>query len=734
MSRPASDSDARAASAAALAATLIITLQLAGKATRDALFLSSFGVAALPAIVIAAAALSGILAILIAGVMARTQPARLVPRLYALSAVLVLAEWALVGSARRAAAVLVYLHFTAIGAILVSGFWAIINERFDPSTARRTIGRITAGGSIGGLLGGLLPERVGSVLSLNAMLPVLAVLHLLASVLVMRMGHGAPRQLSAGEGAETEPLMSGGRVLRGSAYLMGIALLVTLTSSAEGVLDYVFKARASAATTSGEQLLRFFAAFYTATALIGIFIQVTALRPLLGKLGVARSASLLPAGVSLGAVGALLAPGVLAIALARGAEVVLRSSVFRGAYELLFTPVAPLEKRATKLLLDVGAARVGDILGAGLILGALALNSGGAGRLLLGLVVLLSALALAVARRLHLGYVEALEGSIHRQAGPLPDQTEDDAAAWLQTVGGFDLSGIRSRLALSTATQYPAEPPVRRPAPAVIETPLDQAIHHGSAEEVNQALAGSTPAAGQVDSVIELLAWDAVAPAAITALRRAASSQTDLLVRRLLDPDEDFAIRRRLVNVLAGAPSARAFDGLLQALNDRRFEVRYRAGRALSRMAGEIRNASVDRAYVLGVVEKEIGVERGVWESRQLIDSAEEERSPMEVEVLRDRVSRSLEHLFTLLSLILPRETLRLAFHALHTDDSYLRGTALEYLETVLPASLWNKLMPLLQRGDESASPPRDSGRALEDLLASRESISLALAEARRRQ
>ena len=91
-------------------------------------------------------------------------------------------------------------------------------------------------------------------------------------------------------------------MLRGSTYLLGIALLVTLTSSAEGVLDYVFKARASAATTSGEQLLRFFAAFYTATALIGIFIQVTALRPLLGRLGVARSASLLPAGVSLGAV------------------------------------------------------------------------------------------------------------------------------------------------------------------------------------------------------------------------------------------------------------------------------------------------------------------------------------------------------------------------------------------------------------------------------------------------
>jgi hypothetical protein len=102
--------------------------------------------------------------------------------------------------------------------------------------------------------------------------------------------------------------------------------------------------------------------------------------------------------------------------------------------------------------------------------------------------------------------------------------------------------------------------------------------------------------------------------------------------------------------------------------------------------------------------------------------------------VLQDRVNRSLEHLFTLLSLILPRETLRLAFHALHTDDAYLRGTALEYLETVLPGSVWSKLAPLLERGDEAASRARGSAEALEDLLASRESISLALAAARRQR
>jgi HEAT repeat protein len=735
MSRPGSGSDARAASAAALAATVIIALQLAGKATRDALFLSTFGVAALPAIVIASAVISGVLAVLLARVMARTQPGRLVPRLYALSAALLLAEWALVNTARAATAILVYLHITALGAILVSGFWAMVNERFDPRTARQTISRITAGGSIGGLVGGLLPERVGAALPLSAMLPVLALLQLIASVLVIGVEQGAPpAPATAHAGADNQPITNAGRIIWRSSYLLGLAFLVTLTSSAEGVLDYVFKARAAAAAASGEQLLRFFAAFYTVTALIGILIQVTALRPLMGRLGIARSAALLPGGVSIGAIGALLVPGLLPVVLARGIEVVLRSSLFRAAYELFFTPVAPAEKRATKLVLDVGAARVGDILGGALIIGALALTTGGAGRLLLSMAVLLSALALGIARRLHLGYIAALEGSIRRQAGALPDPTQDDAAAWLQTVGGFDLSGIRSRLAISTGAPYAAEPPPRPAEPTLVGTPLEQAVQRGQAEEVIHILAQAPPSMGQVDSIIELLAWDAVAPAAIASLRRVVSSNTDLLLKRLLDPDEDFAIRRRLINVLAASRSPQVFEGLLQALDDRRFEVRYRAGRALSRMAVDMPDVRVDRERILSVVLREMGVERGVWEGRQLIDLTDEDTSPMEIEVLRDRVSRSLEHLFTLLSLVLPRETLRLAFHALHTDDSYLRGTALEYLETVLPESVWSRLLPLLEQGDESLPRIRGSAEALQDLLASRESISLALARVRGRK
>jgi hypothetical protein len=409
--------------------------------------------------------------------------------------------------------------------------------------------------------------------------------------------------------------------------------------------------------------------------------------------------------------------------------VVIRSSLFRAAYELLFTPVAPREKRATKLLLDVGAARVGDIAGSTLILIALALTGVTAPRWLLIVTFALSAGALIVSRRLHLGYVGALEGSLQRRAGPLPDPIQDDAAALLQTVGAFDLSGIRHRVPFPAS----AAPEARRQTPvASVPTTLTRAIQQGNAEEVRRLLGEHPVDTDHAETAIELLAWDAVAPAAILSLAGVAASRLDLLLKHLLDPEEDFAIRRRLVNVLAPCRTVQAFEGLLQALGDRRFEVRYRAGGALSRMAPEIAGLQVDRERVLSVVQREIAVGRGVWESRQLIDVADEDASPMEAELLRDRASRSLEHLFTLLSLILPRDTLRLAFHGLYTDDAYLRGTALEYLETVLPEPIWAQLWPLLEGGDTRPRTGRTPDQALKELLASRESIGLAVAENRR--
>ena len=124
-----------------------------------------------------------------------------------------------------------------------------------------------------------------------------------------------------------------------------------------------------------------------------------------------------------------------------------------------------------------------------------------------------------------------------------------------------------------------------------------------------------------------------------------------------------------------------------------------------------------------------------MWQSHRLLDSVDdpEQRSFVD-EFLKDRAGQSLAHAFTLLALVLPTAPLQIAYRGLHTDDPKLRGTALEYLEGVLPQDIYQRLGPFLGRDQQPAARdvrPRDE--ILADLLRSNESIMLNLEELRRR-
>jgi len=86
--------------------------------------------------------------------------------------------------------------------------------------------------------------------------------------------------------------------------------------------------------------------------------------------------------------------------------------------------------------------------------------------------------------------------------------------------------------------------------------------------------------------------------------------------------------------------------------------------------------------------------------------------------LVQDRVDRSLEHVFNLLALQLDRDSLEIAFRALHSGDEKHRGTALEYLETVLPDEIRDAVWPYL--GEEHPMrPTRKASEILADLQCS---------------
>jgi len=232
--------------------------------------------------------------------------------------------------------------------------------------------------------------------------------------------------------------------------------------------------------------------------------------------------------------------------------------------------------------------------------------------------------------------------------------------------------------------------------------------------------------------VISLLAWDEVTGWASRALAKAAPGITGQLVDRLLDPNEDFAIRRRIPRVLATCTTGRAYDGLMAALADKRFEVRYQSGRALARIHEQVPSLPVDSAAVYAAALKETRVDRSLWEVQQIIDEPEEGgASELAGGTPGVHANRRLEHVFTILSLVIPRAPLRIAYRGLLTHDAVLRGTSLEYLESVLPREIWESLRPFLDDTRPQATGGRPREEALENLMRSSQSIELNLQELR---
>ncbi len=206
---------------------------------------------------------------------------------------MLLVEWLLLPWAPRAAAILVYLQVSGVGPLLGSGFWLIATERFDPHTAKKRFGQIAGAGTLGGLAGGFVSERVGILFGVAAMLPVLAAASLYCAWVVRRLAVSYARADAPRRRLTSRPTWPPSRRGPACAYCMTRPTCGTSPGSCcsarcgAALLDYLFKAQAVAAFGRGEGLIRFFAGYYAATSLITFALQTSSARFSLEKLGLA---------------------------------------------------------------------------------------------------------------------------------------------------------------------------------------------------------------------------------------------------------------------------------------------------------------------------------------------------------------------------------------------------------------------------------------------------------------
>jgi ATP:ADP antiporter, AAA family len=706
---------------------------IAGKATRDALYLANLDVTTLPAMVIATAAFSILLVMASSRGLRTVSPATFVPVAFAVSAALLLGSWALTYLAPKLAAQLVYLQISGLGPMLGSSFWLIATERFDPHTARHHFSRIAAVGTLSGLAAALLAERVAALYGVELMLPILAGLNLLGAIQTRRLAvitdandhaaaiHAAPELVAASP-------RSGLHVLASTPYLRNLAALVLLGTVAATFADYIFKVRAVETLGRGDDLLRFFAIYYAGVSLLAFVIQTTSSALSLEKLGLAVTASTPSLALVVGGLGGLVFTGLEGVMVARAGESTFRSSLFRTGYEIFYTPIPADEKRAAKSIIDVGFDRLGDAVGGGLIRLLILLPASRQYYAIMLAAIGCSLVAVWVARRLSAGYIHTLERSLLNRAVELDLGDVEDITT--RTVMMKTLAvPFTAGLTLDRTTTTTLGPPVSDP-----EVQEILALKSRNREKILQVLRQDEGLPGPlIPHVIPLLAWDPVAEDAVRALRKVAEERVGELVDALLDPNQPFAVRRRLARAFSVCVSQRAVDGLLLGLEDLRFEVRFQCGRSLAAIVEKNPRIRIDRERVFDVVRRELAVSRPVWQSHRLLDTVDPEDRSFVDEFLKDRAGQSVAHVFTLLTLVLPTAPLQIAYRGLHTNDPKLRGTALEYLEGVLPQDINQRLAPFLGTDTHAPHDARPREEILAELLRSNESIMLNLEELRRR-
>ena len=177
-----------------------------------------------------------------------------------------------------------------------------------------------------------------------------------------------------------------------------------------------------------------------------------------------------------------------------------------------------------------------------------------------------------------------------------------------------------------------------------------------------QALRGGVSEPALVPFLIPLLARNDVFLDVLRALRTLAPAVTGQLVDTLLDPTANPVVRRRVPRVLKACATQRAADGLRLGLEDPRFDLRTQCALALSAITRKNPALVVPREAVFAVVLEEL--ERG----RRGLDRAGRRRAHARTisrrgdsgsrSTPRASVDRGIDHVFTLLSLTLPREPL----------------------------------------------------------------------------
>lgn len=699
---------------AACAALMMIGHLQGGKTVRDALFLSYFDVTDLPKMMVATAVLSALAIVAFSRVLARYGPARLTPAFYIFSGIISFGEWAAMAFWPHIVTLILYLHVTVLDSLLISGYWSIINERYDPYSAKNVISRMAIFATLGGLLGAGAASVVAKIVDIRAVIAMLAFLHLFGGLALYQVTRG-----QADSNSQPAPPRGLLTIVKKNTLIQRMAILMVTLAATIALLDYLFKATLQV-SLSREELVTFFAYFYIAIDIGSLLLQTFVGSKALRWFGLGGTIILLPLGIIFGGLITFVFRSLMTITLLRGGSNLLTNSFFGPGYELLFTPISPADKRTSKILIDVGANRSGNMLGGLMIMGLLLLPGLTDSYILLTVMLLAGVMSLLIIL-LNRGYISQLadnllSGALKSDEIEIKDKTTQGTVALTQT--SLERDRLLQQISLYRSKDVSSEVQSAREqntvsAPKSVSAGTDENLTvevirdllSRDENRIRRVLVNKTITPALLPHILPLFRNHGVLlQEALKAAKPLVSIASGQLVDALLNQHQHPLIRRRIPLLLGQADNDLALQGLTLGLQDRELDVRFRCAEALARIKTNHPQLYINTEAVWRVVYREIAdFSRTGFKSSRGVEP--------------------LRYLFNLLGIILGPGVMDICYNALQAEDPVIRGTALEYLENQLPQKVREPLWPWIAAGRTATKSNRPTKEIMYDLLKAGRSI-----------
>jgi len=271
-------------------------------------------------------------------------------------------------------AVAFYVLALILGILLISQFWTLANDVYDPRQAKRIFGFIGGGASLGGATGAALTaylvESIGAKEMLLISATIMGLCFFIVTVIMRR--EKAAGTSDATKTGEEEGVSSGEAIqlLRSSRHLQVIALVIAFAAVGAAIIEQQLNMAAAEAkgASNSDAIAAFLAQVTVYLSLIGFVIQVGLTSRIHRVLGIGFALLILPMSLGTTAVIMLFNRALWAPGLARVLDTSLRYTVDKTSREVLFLPLPSELKYRAKPFIDVTMDRLAKGLGALLIL------------------------------------------------------------------------------------------------------------------------------------------------------------------------------------------------------------------------------------------------------------------------------------------------------------------------------------------------------------------------------